>query len=311
MPIATPLTDRFGLQHPVLLAPMGNVSGGGYCNREWVARELDAAGDAEIGIRFITWSLANAPDVLDLALARPLKAVFLSFGDLQPFAGKIKAHGVSLIAQVQTLEQARVAAAEGADVIVAQGTEAGGHGASRATLPLVPAVVDALPGIPVVAAGGIADGRGLAAALMLGAAGVLCGTAFYAAAEALAHSNAKQTAVAASGDETERGAVFDIARGIDWPSAWNLRALRNGFSRRWKDNLQELRRSNHEKARYAEAAAAGDTDTAVVIVGEAIDMVHAVEPAAVILRRMTDQAETLLRTAPQWLKAESAVVTGT
>ncbi len=323
MPIATAFTTRFGLRHPVALAPMGNVSGGalaaavsragglgiiggGYCNRDWIARELEAAGDAEIGIGFITWSLAGNPDVLDVALERPLKCVFLSFGDLQPFAAKIKARGVPLIAQIQTLEQARIAAAEGADVIVAQGTEAGGHGASRATLPLVPAVVDALPDLPVLAAGGIADGRGLAAALMLGAAGVVCGTVFYAAAEALSHPRAKEAAVAANGDQTERGAVFDIARGIDWPSNWNLRALRNSFSERWKGNLQELRRSNREKERYAEAAAAGDTGTAVVIVGEAVDLVRAVEPAAAILGRMTDRAEALLRAAPDRLSSENA-----
>jgi nitronate monooxygenase len=97
----------------------------------------------------------------------------LSFGDVKPHASKIKSRGSLLICQVQTLEQAKDAVTNGADVLVAQGAEAGGHGISRGTFPLVPAVVDEAPDTPVAAAGGIADGRGLAAALMLGADGVL------------------------------------------------------------------------------------------------------------------------------------------
>src|SRR3546814_8905952 len=108
-----------------------------------------------------------------------------------------------VICQVQSVADAKAAVSAGADIIVAQGTEAGGHGASRATLPLVPAVVDALAiAVPVVAAGGIADGRGLAAALALGAEGVLIGTRFYAAEESLAHEHAKRRVVEAKGDET-------------------------------------------------------------------------------------------------------------
>ena len=118
--------------------------------------------------------------MLDVALARDPKVMFLSFGEIASFAPRIKRAGVPLIAQVQTITQAKAAVSEGADFIVAQGTEAGGHGSIRSTFPLIPAVVDAVGNIPVIAAGGIADGRGLAAALMLGAAGVLCGTAFFA-----------------------------------------------------------------------------------------------------------------------------------
>ena len=117
------------------------------------------------------------------------------------------------------MPKARAVLIAGADIIVAQGTEAGGHGGGRSTLPLVPAVVDMIArsgrDVPVVAAGGIADGRGLAAALMLGADGVLMGTRFYVASEALASSAAKARIVAASGDDTVRTTVFDIARGYD------------------------------------------------------------------------------------------------
>src|SRR5207237_5537708 len=108
----------------------------------------------------------------------------LSFGDPRPLVHSIKTAGCKLICQVQTVDDARLARDAGADIIVAQGTEAGGHGGSRGTFPLVPAVVDAVAPIPVIAAGGIADGRGLAAALMLGAHGALIGTRFYATPEA-------------------------------------------------------------------------------------------------------------------------------
>jgi nitronate monooxygenase len=229
MPIQTSITKLFGIEHPVVLAPMGSVAGGalaaavsragglgiiggGYGDRGQLEKEFEAAGNTPVGVGFITWSLAKQPELLDLALARAPKALFLSFGELGPFAPKIKRADVPLIAQVQTLEQARRALGEGADVLVAQGTEAGGHGATRATLPLVPAVVDTAGDRPVLAAGGIADGRGLAAALMLGAAGVVCGTVFYAAAESTAHTNAKKTTVEASGDNTERGTSVDVAR---------------------------------------------------------------------------------------------------
>src|SRR5215471_2270353 len=126
---------------------------------------------------------------------------------------------------------------EGADIIVAQGTEAGGHGGGRSTLPLVPAVVDIVVNsgrnVPVVAAGGISDGRGLAAALMLGADGVLMGTRFLAATESLAVPSAKTRVVAASGDNTLPTAVFDIVRGYRWPAEYRGRALTNRFSEFW------------------------------------------------------------------------------
>ena len=132
---------------------------------------------ARFGVGFITWSLAKQPRLLDLALERRPVAVMLSFGSPVPFIERIKRTGAIVICQVQSVALAKEAAAAGADILIAQGTEAGGHGATRGLVTLVPEIVDALGGrTPVVAAGGIADGRGLAAALMLGAAGVVMGT---------------------------------------------------------------------------------------------------------------------------------------
>src|SRR5205823_10827662 len=158
------------------------ILGGGYGERSWLEAEtakLKKSAGA-FGIGFITWSLAKRPELLDIALAARPRAIMLSFGDPKPFAPRIKSSGALLICQVQDEDMARQALDAGADVLIAQGTEAGGHGASRTTIDIVPAIIDLVAGrVPVAAAGGIGDGRGLAAMTMLGASGVLLGTRFY------------------------------------------------------------------------------------------------------------------------------------
>ncbi|MGH6915706.1 MAG: NAD(P)H-dependent flavin oxidoreductase, partial [Geminicoccales bacterium] len=253
------------------------------------------AGNVRPAIGFITWSLARRPHLLELALESGPPAIMLSFGDVRPFASRIKAAGPKLICQVQSVVQAQDVAAAGADVVIAQGTEAGGHGASRATLPLVPAVVDALAPLPVVAAGGIADGRGLAAALMLGACGVLMGTRFYASQESLVHPAAKQRVVEASGDDTLRSSLFDLVRELDWPAPYDLRTISNPFSERWAGDLEGVRaRLPDERACYLAAREAGDFDVAPVIAGEGIDLIRDVPPAAELVTRIVREAEDLL-----------------
>lgn len=313
MSIHTPLCELLGIEHPVLLAPMAGVSGGalaasvswagglgliggGYGDADWLEREFNAAGDARIGAGLITWSLARQPHLLDFVLERAPAALMLSFGDFQPFLSRIRNEQTKFIVQVQTLDQAREAIDAGVDAIVAQGTEAGGHGGTRATLPFVPAVVDIAKETPVIAAGGIADGRGLAAALALGASGVLCGTGFFASNESLASDNAKLAAVCGSGDDTERSSVFDIARGLDWPPDWDIRAMRNSFTRRWSEDIDGLARNlRQEQARFNAAWAADETDITPVIVGEAADLIQTSEPAQATLHRMISQAENHLR----------------
>jgi nitronate monooxygenase len=313
MPISTRLTELLGVQHPILLAPMDLVSdsrlavavsraggfgilGGGYGDEAWLAREMDAVGDAGVGVGFITWSMAKRPGLLELALERRPPAVMLSFGEVRPHAEKIKQAGAKLICQVQTLEQAREALGAGADVLVAAGAEGGGHGVARGTFALVPAVVDLASGaVPVVAAGGVADGRGLAAALMLGADGVLVGTRFYATQEAAGFQTAKERIVAASGDRTIRSILFDIARRNVWPAPFTGRVLRNEFSNRWRGREAELlQHQDAEAARYAEARAAGDFDTAAVIAGEAVDLIADIPPAAEVVERIACEAEALI-----------------
>lgn len=319
MSFRTPLTDLLGIRHPIVLAPMGAAAGGalaaavtragglgllgpGYLGEDWISKEFDAAGNTHVGIGFITWDLARSPRRLDVALERKPSAVMLSFGDAGPFVRKIKDAGARLILQVQTLAMAREAAKLGADVVVAQGIEAGGHGADpasgRSTLPFVPAAVDAVAPVPVLAAGGIADGRGLAAALALGAAGALIGTRFLAASESLAHANAKARVAAAGGDDTLRTRIFDIVRNIDWPAEYTGRAIANDFTARWHGREGDLATGGEaERRRYAEAAAQGETDTMVMFAGEGLDLIKKVEPAADIVGRIVAEAKAALERA--------------
>ena len=312
--IATALTEMFGLQHPIILGPMGGVSGGhlaatvsnagglglvggGYCDLAWLRTELSRMKEATRrpwGVGLITWAATRS--VVDLVLGYRPHAVMLSFGDPRPYVSAIKSAGCKLICQVQGLEEVRLAQEAGADIIVAQGTEAGGHGGVRATLPLVPAVVDAVAPTPVVAAGGIADGRGLAAALMLGAHGALIGTRFYASAEALGQDRAKQRIVAAHGGETARTRVFDLIRGYAWPAIYPGRALRNGFMQRWDGRESDLADAlETERAGYQAATREGDYDTAVVWAGEVVDLINSVESASALVARISAEAEAQLR----------------
>ena len=312
--IVTALTEMFGLQHPIVLGPMGGVSGGhlaatvsnagglglvggGYGDPSWLRAELSRVKEETRrpwGVGLISWSIDRS--VFDLVLNYRPDAFMLSFGDPRPYAPAIKSAGCKLICQVQGLEQARLAREAGADLIVAQGTEGGGHGGGLATLSLVPAVVDAVAPTPVVAAGGIADGRGLAAALMLGAHGALIGTRFYASPEALGQDSAKQRIVAAHGNETARTRVFDIVRGYAWPGLYTGRALRNRFMERWDGRESELAVAlETERTLYQAAAREGDCDTAVVWAGEAVDLIKSVESAAALVARISAEAEAQLR----------------
>jgi nitronate monooxygenase len=322
--LRTRLTEKLKIAHPVISAPMGFASGGklaaavtsagglgliggGYGEEKWLREQLAAAGNQRIGCGFITWSLAKQPHLLDIALERVRGALFLSFGDPAPFAPRIKQAGVPLICQIQTLADASRAIEVGADIIVAQGSEAGGHGERRATFTLVPEVADLIarraPDTLLCAAGGVADGRGLAAALALGADGVVIGTRFYASEEALVHPNLKSAAVQAGGDDTLRNKVVDIVRGFDiWPKRYDIRAMRSATTDRWYGKEDELRAAvATEGPRYADAAAKGDAKTVSPIVGEAVGLIHEVATAEQILQGMVRQAEEILkRKAPAW-----------
>lgn len=317
MAILSALTSRLGIAQPLLLAPMANVAGGrlaaavsragglgliggGYGDAQWLAAELAAAEGASVGVGFINWRLEQVPQVLDLALAARPRAVLLSFGDIAPYVRRIHEAGAVVIAQVQSVRQANAAAAAGADVLVAQGSDAGGHAGMRGTLALVPAVVDAVGEMPVVAAGGIADARGIAAAFMLGASGVMLGSRFYASREALVHPHAQQAVLHASGDDTVRGAVFDRLRGWVWPDGYRLRTLSNDMTARWPGQASALEPClAAEQAAFETALLNADTRLAPVIIGECADLLRDLPPAGEIVSRLMAQAEAILLTAGQ------------
>lgn len=315
--LATRLTQRFGIEHPILSAPMAGAGGGalaaavsqaggigliggGYGDADWLAAQFQAAGNARIGCGFITWSLVKQPYLLGEVLAHEPAALMLSFGDPAPFAPEITEAEVPLICQCQSLEHVRQALDAGAAIIVAQGGEAGGHGHRRGTFAFVPEVAELLartsPDTLLLAAGGIADGRGLAAALMLGADGVLVGTRFWASREALVHARHQAAAVAASGDETVRSSVPDIARGLDWPKPFDIRTSHNAFLRKWLGREAEFKAAiDGEAPAYREAFAAGDPDNAAVIFGEAAGLVKDIPPAGEIVERMVDEGVACLQ----------------
>jgi nitronate monooxygenase len=283
--------------------------GGGYGDGDWLDREFAAAGNIRVGCGFITWSLAKRPELLDQVLARSPAALMLSFGSPAPFADRIKQSGAALICQVQSMAHAREAVAVGADVIVAQGGEAGGHGGSRSTITLVPELADflarAAPDTPLVAAGGIADGRGLAAALMLGADGVLIGSRLVASSESAVGQGFHDAIMAADGDSTVKTTVIDVVRGYEWPGEFNGRVLKNRFVSAWhgrEDALASPLINPVERERYWNAFQSGDADN-TVFMGEAAGLIRDTQPAGRILEAMVAEAEELIAAAPRKIRA--------
>ncbi len=288
--------------------------GGGYGDLAWTQREYNLAAslladDAHslqrLGCGFITWKLDEDASALDWVLtqAQAPRALMLSFGDPRPYAPRIAAAGARLICQVQRLEQVPLAVEAGASVIVAQGGEAGGHGMNaqegRGTFALVPEIADWLathaPHTLLLAAGGIADGRGLAAALMLGADGVLVGSRLWATQESLAAAGAKAQATSTSGDGTARSQVFDILRRKNWPAPYDFRAIRNDLHRQWESRVPELQaQPEAARADYEAGVQAGDFSRAHATVGEAVGLIQDVPSAAEVIARMTQQARQLL-----------------
>ncbi|MFF7635032.1 NAD(P)H-dependent flavin oxidoreductase [Kitasatospora sp. NPDC008050] len=317
MTLSTVFTELFGLRYPIALAPMGGSAGGalasavsragglgllgaGNGDRDWLAREVPIMAESTEkpwGIGFLTWAIDV--DAVERALAHNPRAVMLSFGDPSPFAERVRRAGARLIIQVTSLEEARRAVDLGADVIVAQGTESGGHGArhGRSTLPFVPVVVDLAAPVPVLAAGGIADGRGVAAALALGAAGALIGTRFQATAEALVAPSTARAIVEGRAEDTERSSVLDVARGSRWPSTYTARTLGHPFLERWRGREAELAADRQARQAYQDGVAQGEIPPQPLWAGEGIDLVNDLPSAADLVGTLAAQAEDALNRA--------------
>ncbi len=310
------LTRNWGLRVPIIGAPMSPQAGGALaaalsnCGalgmlgivqsadpvlslRADVTAFHEAAGERPFGIGLIAWVLAAHPALLDAALECKPFAVAISFGDAAPYVERICASGAKLICQVQDLKSALAAEAAGASLIVAQGTEAGGHTGGVGTLPLLQLVLDAVA-VPVVAAGGIATGRGLAAVLAAGAQGAWIGTPFLAAAEARNSERARSRLIDAEATDTVLTSAFDVAQGIPWPAEFRGRALKNSFTERWHGHEPQLAADPEARASLASAIAAQDFGTAQLYAGQTVGLVKRVEPAAEIVRRIESEAEARL-----------------
>ncbi|HUA39969.1 MAG TPA: nitronate monooxygenase [Streptosporangiaceae bacterium] len=321
MALRTAFTELFSLEHPIALAPMGGAAGGalaaavcqggglglvggGRCDASWLDRELaivSATTRKPWGVGFQSWAVDVA--LIERALAYGPRAVMLSFGDPKPLAEPVRRAGSLLIVQVTDLREAREAIDIGADVIVAQGTEAGGHSGEtgRSTLSFVPVVVDLAAPTPVLAAGGIADGRGVAAVLALGAAGALVGTRFQTATEALVDPSVPKAIIDGSGEDTERGTLLDVARGAGWPSRYPARTLRHPFTEQWRSRTSAVMADIGDAAvrqacqqAYQEALERGELPPEPVWASESIDLITDLKPAAEIVADLASEAETVL-----------------
>ncbi|HLM07175.1 MAG TPA: nitronate monooxygenase [Blastococcus sp.] len=318
--ITTPLTRWLELSTPIIGAPMAGVAGGalaravseggglgmigisGSATAEFLTEQcaIPAEADVLFGVGLMIWVLETRPDLFEATLAARPGLVSVSFGDPAPYVGPLHDAGVAVAAQVNTVADAARVVDAGVDVIVAQGTEAGGHTGQRATLPLLQEVLP-LTDRPVLAAGGIATGRAMAAALVAGAAGVWVGTAFLSCTEGLNKPAARERVRAASGDETVLTRAFDVGEGIAWPERWPGRALVNDFSRAWHGRETELVDDAEARGLVAEGRRTGDPRFGPVYAGEAVGLVTRERSAADVVRELDADAEQALRAAAELL----------
>jgi nitronate monooxygenase len=235
------------------------------------------------------WLLDAAPAFLDVCIEERVPSVTLSFGPMGTHAKRAREAGMLVIRQVQTVGGARDALRAGVDVIIAQGSEAGGHTGSVATMALVPQVVDLAGDIPVLAAGGIADGRGLVAALALGAQGVVMGTRFVTALEAGSSDRHRARILEASADDTVFTDVFDIVEGAQWPDGISGRTIRSSFTDQWHGREDQLR-----AARDVIRAESNPLAEHGAFAGQASGLVREVKPAAEIVADVMEDAAAVL-----------------
>ncbi|WP_136656741.1 nitronate monooxygenase [Nitratireductor sp. XY-223] len=334
--LATRLTDKYGLSTPIVQAGMafagmtpplciavseagalGSIAGVGIIPPEGVQMlvgGVQAGTSRPFHVNFITCYTTDT----HIDLMCEMKPAAVSFHWGHPSAdwiGKLHAAGIDVFEQVGSVADARAAVGDGVDVIVAQGSEAGGHNYGTAgTMALTPAVVDAVGDRAIVlASGGIADGRGLAAALMLGADGVWVGTRFVATAESAVAEEYKQRLVAAGSADTTLTHVF----GRHHPEFNPIRVLKNRVVREWQDRVAEIPADNSGEPVVGQmdllgeatpllkftnlvpmTGASGDFEELPLLAGEGLSLVNDVPPAADIVRRMTEEARSALSGRP-------------
>lgn len=271
----------------------------GSAKPEFILEQSDLARERShgkpFGLGLMTWAVEGRPELLDAVLSVKPAAVSLSFGNPAPFAERVREAGAVLFSQVQNRARAVEAAEAGVDVLVAQGTDAGGHTGSVGTMVLLQEVVEVglAYGIPVVAAGGIATGRGVAGALAMGASGAWVGTRFCATRESLGSDAAKRKLVDARDTDTVHTRVFDLVQGIPWPEEFPGRALRNDFTGEWHGREDELAASLDDAREAFEASR--DDGPAYIYAGQAAGLVEDLPEAGELLESLVSGAEERLR----------------
>ena len=237
--------------------------------------------------------MQKRPELLELAIAARPKLISISFGDPGPHVARLREAGILVASQVQSRRWAETALEADVDVLVAQGTEAGGHTGAVGTLPLLQIVLE-LTDRPVVAAGGIATGRGLAAVVAAGAAGAWIGTPFLLAHEARSTSRARDRIVAADETQTLYTSVYDRLQDKGWPEEFGARALRNPFGTHWTGREELLGAGSEARAAFDQAKANEDYDVAHLYAGQSVGLLDALRPAKEIIGEIAAQAEELL-----------------
>lgn len=323
--IRTWLTGRFDLRVPIVGAPMagpgegclaaavsaagalGMFGVGGSRSRTWIHEQaaIAAAGGAHgatstppddrrpYGIGLMAWVLDQDDAQLEAVLELRPSLVSVSCGNFEPHVERLADAGIPVTVQVGNVHEARRAEEAGVDFVVARGSEAGGHGRNEvATLPLLQAVLDAVK-VPVVAAGGIATPRGLAAVVAAGAAGAWVGTALLTAHEAANSRKARAQLISAGHDHTVYGRVFDVAQGLGWPPEYGGRSLRNPFFDHWQNRLEELAHDEAAARQLTEARDNEDYDVAYLYAGQGVGFLTKEQPAAEIITELV-RAEQLL-----------------
>jgi NAD(P)H-dependent flavin oxidoreductase YrpB (nitropropane dioxygenase family) len=312
--LPTRACQLLGITHPIVQAGMARYgtaaelvaavsASGGLGTLGCLGRSAD---ETEAQLRRIR-ALTSRPFAVNFVLHRCDEAAFAAClaqqvpiftffrGDPETPIARVHEAGALAMVQVTTVEEARRACAVGADLLIAQGTEAGGHMGPVPLWSLLPDVVATAAGRPVLAAGGIVDGRGLAAALCLGAAGIVIGTRFLATPEAPVPMAHKQAIVQAPPDATVASGIFDLIWGEEWPGV-QARALRNQFTARWVNREAELRAQRAEAfAALQQAEAAADMEEMINLAGMGAGRIHDLVPAGQLVQEVVAEAERILR----------------
>ena len=308
--LRTPVCDLLGIEVPIfqggmstytsaeLVAAVSNAGGLGIIgalgrNRDDLRDEIRRVRNLTskpFGVNHVVCRIDDA--CVELTLAQRVPVLSLSWGRAAELTAKAHDAGLKVVHQVTTPEDAGGVAAEGADVVIAQGAEGGGHvGTNMSTMALIPQAVDLVKPVPVIAAGGIADGRGLAAAIMLGAQGVLMGTRFLATVECHGRGHSKDALLNSLGSQTMASKFYDDVLGILWPGSV-VRSIRNPILEEWARKPPEEWNRMADDLRPAVNAAVANGD--FVLAGESVGLIHEILPAGEVVKTIAQEAEALL-----------------